>query len=70
MSIDTVIFDLDGVIIDSEEEWNSVRHRVAEAHGGHWNPATDQAFLMGDNSMQWAARMRELNGVQLSDREI
>ena len=70
MSIDTVIFDLDGVIIDSEEEWNTVRHRVAEAHGGHWNPMTDQAFLMGDNSMQWAARMREVNGVRLSDKEI
>jgi len=70
MSIDTVIFDLDGVIIDSEEEWNTVRHRVAEAHGGHWDPMTDQAFLMGDNSMQWAARMRETNGVQLSDKEI
>lgn len=70
MSIDTVIFDLDGVIIDSERDWNDVRHQLAEAHGGHWNDETDQAFLMGDNSMQWAARMREYNGVQLSDQEI
>lgn len=70
MSIDTVIFDLDGVVIDTEEEWNDVRRRLAEAHGGHWNDKTDQAFLMGDNSMQWAARMREVNGVQLSDQEI
>ncbi|MBN1321019.1 MAG: HAD family phosphatase [Thermoleophilia bacterium] len=70
MGIDTVIFDLDGVIIDTEEEWNAVRHELAGAHGGHWNDETDQAFLMGDNSMQWAARMREVNGVQLSDQEI
>lgn len=70
MSIDTVIFDLDGVIIDTEEEWNAVRHELAEAHGGHWNDETDQAFLMGDNSMQWAARMREVNEVRLSDQEI
>ena len=70
MSIDTVIFDLDGVIIDTEEEWSAVRHELAEAHGGHWNDETDQAFLMGDNSMQWAARMREVNEVRLSDQEI
>jgi HAD superfamily hydrolase (TIGR01509 family) len=70
VSIDAVIFDLDGVIIDSEEVWNDVRHALAEAHGGHWSDETDQAFLMGDNSMQWAARMRENNGVQLSDQEI
>lgn len=70
MSIDTVIFDLDGVIIDTEEEWNAVRHELAKAHGGHWNDETDQAFLMGDNSMQWAARMREVNEVRLSDQEI
>ena len=70
MSIDTVIFDLDGVIIDTEEEWNAVRHELAEAHGGHWNDETDQASLMGDNSMQWAARMREVNKVRLSDQEI
>jgi HAD superfamily hydrolase (TIGR01509 family) len=70
VSIDAVIFDLDGVIIDTERVWNDVRHALAEAHGGHWSDETDQEFLMGDNSMQWAARMREHNGVQLSDQEI
>ena len=47
MSIDTVIFDLDGVIIDTEEVWNDVRHEFAEAHGGHWDDKGDQPFLMG-----------------------
>jgi HAD superfamily hydrolase (TIGR01509 family) len=70
VSIDTVIFDLDGVIIASEEVWNSVRHDFAEAKGGHWSLVTDQPFVMGVNSMQWAALMRENNGVDLSDKEI
>lgn len=70
MTIDTVIFDLDGVIIASEDMWNDVRRSLTEAHGGRWNVETDQQSLMGDNSMQWAARMRERNGVQLSVNEI
>lgn len=70
MSIDAVIFDLDGVIIDTEEVWNSVRHEFAGAHGGHWNKKGDQPLVMGANSMQWAASMRENNGVALSDQEI
>jgi HAD superfamily hydrolase (TIGR01509 family) len=69
MSIDTVIFDLDGVLLETEEIWNEVRHAFAVAHGGHWD-AHDQPLVMGANSMQWAARMREHNGVALSDEEI
>ncbi|GEM_PF-118863 len=70
MYIDTVIFDLDGVIIDTEEIWNSVRSEFAEAHGGHWSEELDQPLVMGANSMQWAASMRENNGVDLSDQQI
>lgn len=69
MSIDTVIFDMDGVILDTEEVWNQVRYDFAVAHGGHWEPH-DQPMVMGASSMQWAARMREHNGVALSDQEI
>jgi HAD superfamily hydrolase (TIGR01509 family) len=70
MSIDTVIFDLDGIIIDTEAMWNQVRHDFAVAHGGHWTRELDQPAVMGANSMQWAASMREKNGVHLSDQEI
>lgn len=69
MSIDTVIFDLDGVLLETEEVWNEVRHDFAVTHGGHWD-AHDQPLVMGANSMQWAARMREHNGVALPDHEI
>ncbi|OFW57436.1 MAG: hypothetical protein A2133_06600 [Actinobacteria bacterium RBG_16_64_13] len=69
MSIDTIIFDLDGVILDTEQLWNTVRLDFALAHGGHWSER-DQPAVMGANSMQWAASMRENNGVDLSDQEI
>jgi HAD superfamily hydrolase (TIGR01509 family) len=69
MSIDTVIFDLDGVIIDTEHVWHTVRRDFALAHGGHWDER-DQPAVMGANSMQWAAYMREHSGVDLSDQEI
>ena len=69
MSIDTVIFDLDGVIIDTEHVWHTVRRDFALAHGGHWDEH-DQPAVMGANSMQWAAYMREQSGVHLSDQEI
>jgi HAD superfamily hydrolase (TIGR01509 family) len=69
MSIDTVIFDLDGIIIETELLWDRVRHDFAVAHGGHWNEG-DQRGVMGANSMEWAASMRENNGVQLSDQQI
>ena len=69
MSIDTVIFDMDGVIIDTESVWNSVRHDFAHAHGGHWSDG-DQPAVMGASSMEWATSMRANNGVDLSPQEI
>jgi HAD superfamily hydrolase (TIGR01509 family) len=69
MAIETVIFDLDGVIIETEQEWNDVRRDFAGKHGGHWDEH-DQPAVMGANSMQWAAYMRDENGVDLSPQEI
>lgn len=69
VSIETIIFDLDGIILNTEEMWNSVRHDFALAHGGHWDEH-DQPAVMGANSMQWAAYMRESSGIPLSDQEI
>jgi HAD superfamily hydrolase (TIGR01509 family) len=69
MGIDAVIFDLDGVLLDSEEVWDQVRHDFAVTHGGHWGKQ-DQPAVMGANSMQWAAHMREQGGLALSDQDI
>jgi HAD superfamily hydrolase (TIGR01509 family) len=67
--IAAVVFDLDGVLIDSEETWSRVRGEVVARHGGHWTEA-DQRNVMGDNSRQWSAYIKRTWTVPLSEEEI
>src|SRR5436305_13672157 len=67
--IAAVVFDLDGVLIDSEETWSRVRAEVVARHGGHWTEA-DQRNVMGDNSRQWSAYIKRTWTVPLSEEEI
>ncbi len=55
---DAVLFDLDGVLVDTVPWWGEVRVRFAAAHGRTWT-ADDQAAVMGGNSLEWAAIMQE-----------
>jgi HAD superfamily hydrolase (TIGR01509 family) len=64
-----VVFDLDGVLIDSEETWSRVRGEVVARHGGQWTEA-DQRNVMGDNSRQWSAYIKRTWNVPLSEEEI
>ena len=67
--IAAVVFDLDGVLIDSEETWSRVRGEVVTRHGGEWTEA-DQRNVMGDNSRQWSAYIKRTWNVPLSEEEI
>ncbi len=69
MTIDTVVFDMDGVIFDTEHVWHAVRRDFAVANGGHWSEA-DQNAVMGDNSRQWSVYMRDKCEIPLPAEEI
>ncbi len=64
---DAVLFDLDGVLVDSEPWWNEVRTAYAQAHGRPWTHE-DQALCMGGNSQEWAEVMQARLG--LPDLEV
>ncbi len=62
--ISAVVFDLDGVLIDSEPVWEEVRRQVVAEYGGHWRPEA-QSRLMGMSTQEWARYLSEDLGVGL-----
>jgi HAD superfamily hydrolase (TIGR01509 family) len=52
--IEAVVFDMDGVLIDSEPVWERVRRRFVADHGGRWADDT-QDRLMGMSTAEWSA---------------
>jgi HAD superfamily hydrolase (TIGR01509 family) len=69
MRIAAVIFDLDGVLVDSEGVWNAARAEVTRQHGGIWQ-ADAQRAMMGMSSTEWSAYMHDQLGVKLTAEEI
>jgi HAD superfamily hydrolase (TIGR01509 family) len=64
-----VIFDVDGVLLDSETIWDEARRAIVERWGGTWlpNATTD---MMGMSSREWSAYLEERLGVPLAPERI
>lgn len=64
-----VVFDLDGVLVDSEPVWEEVRRAVVAEYGGTWLPDA-QKRLMGMSTPEWARYLSEDLGVGLPPEEV
>jgi HAD superfamily hydrolase (TIGR01509 family) len=60
--IDAVVFDLDGVLIRSEEVWDAVREAYVRERGGRYD-AEIQRAMMGMSSNEWSQYLHDAAGV-------
>jgi HAD superfamily hydrolase (TIGR01509 family) len=64
-----VVFDLDGVIVDSEQVWNEAREQLVRERGGTWHERAT-ADMMGMSSTEWSQYMHDRLGVPMDPDEI
>lgn len=69
MSAAAVIFDLDGVLLDSEQLWNQAKESLVRAAGGRWREDAPNA-MMGMSSSEWSRYLHEALDVQRDVDEI
>jgi len=67
--IQAVVFDLDGVLVDSETIWDDARRALVANYGGTWLPAATRD-MMGMSSREWSAYLHDNLGVPLSAERI
>ena len=59
---EAVVFDLDGVIVDSEQVWDEVREAYVRETGGTYTEAATRD-MMGMSSVEWSRYMADELGV-------
>jgi HAD superfamily hydrolase (TIGR01509 family) len=68
-AIEAVVFDLDGVIIDSEEVWEEVRRGYVAEYGCKFLPDT-QDRMMGMSTGEWSRHLAEEVGVPRTPEQV
>jgi HAD superfamily hydrolase (TIGR01509 family) len=66
---DAVVFDLDGVLLDSEQRWNAVKEALVRESGGRWRDEASTA-MMGMSSLEWSVYLRDSLGVAMDPGAI
>jgi HAD superfamily hydrolase (TIGR01509 family) len=69
VQVQAVVFDLDGVLIDSEQLWDDVREQLARERGGRWHERA-QKDMMGMSSTEWSRYMHDVIGLAEPPEEI
>jgi HAD superfamily hydrolase (TIGR01509 family) len=67
--IRAVVFDLDGVLLDSEPVWDRARRAVVTEQDGRWREGATEA-MQGMSSLEWSAYLREHLGVALARNQL
>ena len=67
--MDAVVFDLDGVLVDSEQTWDEVRRAVVAEHGGQWTGEATRA-MQGMSTPEWARYLVTELGARLEPDRI
>lgn len=67
--IEAVVFDLDGVLVDSESVWDAARRQVVADSGGIWRASATRA-MMGMSAPEWSRYLHDELEVPLSPEQI
>jgi HAD superfamily hydrolase (TIGR01509 family) len=67
--IEAVVFDLDGLLLDTEQVWDEVREGLVRERGGRWHEHA-QAAMMGMSSPEWSRYMHDELGLEEPQEEI
>jgi beta-phosphoglucomutase-like phosphatase (HAD superfamily) len=64
-----VVFDMDGILIETEPIWDKVRRRMAAEDGLSW-PESSTPIMMGLSTQEWAEHMTDVVGFSGTWEEV